>query len=176
MKKTIFGMLAAAGLVSSASAAVLNIDLAGWQTDGGYLNPGNTSLIVSLPIGTTIDSISFDIDFDSLGSSWQSEFVISVNDSTTGDFWDFNPAVGINSPGNFVGAGAFPDPGLFGSGPFTLTTGDLFITVYESFNDAGIDAVVNSGTLTINYTVPTPATAGMLAMGGLFAARRRRIG
>ncbi|MBX3384687.1 MAG: VPLPA-CTERM sorting domain-containing protein [Phycisphaeraceae bacterium] len=176
MKKTTLALLAAAGMASAASAAVLNVDLAGWQAEGGYLNPGNTSLIVSLPIGTTIDSISFVIDFDALGESWRSELVLSVNDSTTGDFWDFNPGVGINSPGNFVGAGNFPDPALFGSGPFTLTTGDLFITVYESFNDAGIDSVINSGTLTINYTVPTPATAGMLALGGLFAARRRRIG
>ncbi len=155
------------------------MNLATFNAVGGYGAVGNSNITISLPVGSTIDSISYTgLEFTALGLSWRSELALSVNDSFAGvgGFWDFNPGTGLNSPGSFGPAsGTFPSPGLFGSGPFTLTTGNLYIETYDTFNDTGIDATISAGTLIITYTeIPTPAAASLLGLAGLVAARRRR--
>lgn len=174
MKKlAVLAILAAAG---AAQADTLDIDMSGWQTWGGYLDAGNSSAVINLPIGTTIDHVEFiDLNFETIGVSWLTEFTLSLNDSELAvDFWDYFPSLDENS-GVFSGSGSFTD-NLDQSigGPFTMTTDQLFVTVYESWNDAGQDAQVNSGTLRIHYTVPAPGAAALLGLGGLVAARRRR--
>jgi hypothetical protein len=179
MIKSAIAVLALGLAAAAANAATVSVNLAGFSALGGYGATGNSSVTLSLPAGSTIDAISFEgLEFTALGDSWQRELVLSLNDSPAGvgGFWDFNPGVGILSPGTFGPAsGSFPTAGLFGSGPFTLTTGSLYIEVYDTFNDPGIDATISTGTLIITYTeIPTPAAASLLGLGGLVAARRRR--
>lgn len=178
MKKLLALALVAAA-AGTASADILDINLAGWNTFSGFNSPANTSTNVSLPAGTQITQIEWiGLAYESINGSYLSELVLSVNDSLTGPFWDSRVSA-VNAPGVFgPGSGAFANPGLFGSGPFTMTTNNLFITVYESFDDGGItvqDAAISAGTLRITYTpIPTPGAAALLGMGGLLAARRRR--
>lgn len=169
------GVLAAAAAV--AQAAVVDIPIAGWQTFGAYLAPGNTFTNIALPVGSTIDAAEFiDVTFTALGFSYGSEFTLSLNDSTTGGFWD-SGVVDPNAPGVYGPvSGAFDNPGVFGSGPFTLTTGDLFVTVYETFNDGGNavqDAQVSSGLIRVHYTVPEPTSIALIGLGALALIRRR---
>jgi hypothetical protein len=178
MKKFAIAALALAALAGTAHADFVTIDLAGWQTAGGYLNAGNTSATISIPVGSQITGVSYeDLEFTTQNGSFLNEFVISVNDGTAGAFWDSLVST-TNAGGTFGPASAaFVDGGpLAAGGPFTTTT-DLFVTVYETFNDAGnaVDAVVASGVLTITYTaIPTPGAMALLGLGGLAAARRRR--
>lgn len=176
MKKVLALALVAAA-AGTASANTVDVNLAGWNTFGGFLAPGNTNTSISLPIGTQITQIEWiDLTFTSINGSWRSELTLSVNDSLTGPFWDSKVSTD-DTPGVYgPGSGLFANPGLFGSGPFTMTTGTLYIEAYESFNDGGNavqDAAIASGTLRITY-IPTPGAAALLGMGGLLAARRRR--
>jgi len=174
MKNFIVASVALAALAGSVHADQVVVDITGWQATAGYLNPGNTSTTVSIPVGSQITGITYtDLAFTAQGGSWLSEFILSVNDGQLGDFWDFRLS-STNAPGVFGPAsGAFvPGPQSSG-GPFT-TTQDLFVTVYDTFNDAGIDAIVSGGTLTITYVIPTPGAMALLGLGGLVATRRRR--
>ena len=170
------GILAVAA--SIASADVLDIPISGWQTWGGYLAPGNTFANYALPVGSTIDAAEFiDVTFEALGFSYGSEFTLSLNDSAAAPgFWD-SGVVDPNAPGVYGPvSGAFDNPGVFGSGPFTLTTGDLFVTVYETFNDGGDatqDAQVSSGLIRVTYTVPEPTSLALLGISALALLRRR---
>jgi hypothetical protein len=176
MKKTL-AVLAASGMALAASADTLVLDITGWATFAGYGHPNNSSSNIALPVGTTIDSASYVVDFTAEGFSWRSEFVLSLNDGPVGAFFDHAPGFGIDTSGNFVGSGNFGSPpGGWAGGPFVLTTGDLFITVYETFDDGGTstrDAIVNSGRIVVNYTIPAPGSLALLGLAGL-AARRRR--
>ena len=181
MKKTILSAIALASIAGAANAATFDINLAGYQSFAGFSSPLNTrnTFVIGSGGAVTIDAVEFiDLDFTAEGASWQSELTISLNQTGEAAFWDFTPGVGIDEPGNFVGSGSFPNPGLFGSGPFPLL-GDntLLLYVYEQFNDAGNgrDAIINSGTLRITYTeVPAPAAAGVFGLAGLAGLRRRR--
>ncbi len=174
MKKFLVASVALAALAGSASADSVSVDLTGWVSTGGYLNAGNTSTTVSVPVGSQITGITFtDLAFETQNGSFLSEFVLSVNDGTAGDFWDFQVSTTAASGTFGPASGAFDTGPSSAGGPFTNTE-DLFVTVYELFNDAGTDAVVSGGTLTITYTaIPTPGAMALIGLGGLVAARRR---
>ncbi len=176
MKKVLALALVAAA-AGTASANTVDVNLAGWNTFGQFLAPGNTNTSISLPIGTQITAIEWiDLTFTAINGSWQSELILSVNDSLTGPFWDARVAPGVNVGGVYGPfSGTFAANSLEG-GPFTMTTGTLYIEAYESFNDGGDtvqDASIASGTLRITY-IPTPGAAALLGLGGLVAMRRRR--
>jgi hypothetical protein len=82
------------------------------------------------------------------------------------------------SPGVFGPvSGPFANPGLFSSGPFTLTTGILYVETYDTFNDDGIDQIIRGGSLLVHYTViPEPATGVLALVAGLvmLGVRRRK--
>lgn len=173
MKNFIVASVALAALAGSVHADQVMVDITSWQATAGYLNPGNTSTTVSIPVGSQITGITYtDLAFTAQGLSWLSEFILSVNDGQFGDFWDFRVS-STNAPGVFGPASGAFVPGPPAGGPFT-TTQDLFVTVYETFDDTGIDAVVSGGTLTITYVIPTPGAMALLGLGGLVATRRRR--
>lgn len=186
MKKIILSAIALTSLAGAANAATFDINLAGYQSFAGFTSPLNTrnTFVIGSGGAITIDSVEFiNLDFTAEGTSWQSEFVISLNQSSdsgaAGTFWDYNPGIGFDDPGTFTGSGSFANPSpQFSSGPFPLLADNtLLLYVYETFNDAGNarDAIVNSGTLRITYTeVPAPAAAGVLGLAGLAGLRRRR--
>ena len=172
---------AAAALVSaSAMADTQFVSLAGFESYGFYGTAGNSSITLSLGVGTQITGIDFvDFAFTGEGSSWLSDLVVSVNDSSASlAFWDSTVPGAANAPGTFGPVSApFSNPGVFGSGPFTMTTSDLYITVYDSFDDNGPglrDSVVNSGGILITYNVPAPGALAAFALAGLASRRRRR--
>lgn len=174
-------LLVSAGL-ASAQVRTVDVNLAGWQSVAGFGDPGNTSVTLTLdrtglaPEPLEIIAVDYiDLAFATSSESWLREFVLSVNDNVDGSrFWDHRPST-VAAPGSFSGSGTFANPGLFGSGPFIVSPGDvLFVTVYETFNDPGVDATVSTGTLRITYqAIPEPATLGLLA-GALPLALRRR--
>lgn len=166
----LFGIVAAV----AANAAVLDINIAGWQADGGYGAPGNTFVNIPLPVGATIDAAEYiNLEYSANGASWRSDLALSLNDSAAApDFWDTGIAGAPNSPGVFGPvSGPFANPGLFGSGPFTLTTGDLYVTVYDTFGDTGIDETITSGIIRVTWT-PEPASLSLLGLAGLLIRRR----
>lgn len=182
MKKTFaLAAVAALGMTGAAIASdTMYIDLTGWETYQGFGGPLNSELIVSLGAGTEIKNIEFvDIQIEVFNGSWASEFVVSVNDGLTFDnFWDSTiPGAPNSAVGYGPFSGGFNNPGLFGSGPFTMVNDDLWITVYETFNDAGdaIDARVLGGGILITYNpIPAPGALALLGLAGLAGVRRRR--
>jgi hypothetical protein len=160
---------------SAASAAVIDIGIGGWQADGGYGNAGNSFVIIPLPIGAQIVSAEYiDLSYTANGTSWRNELALSLNDSFAAPFyWDTDIAGAPGSPGAYGPvSGPFANPGLFGSGPFTMTTTDLYVTVYDTYNDAGIDQSISSGTIRVTWT-PEPASLSLLGLGALAFIRRR---
>lgn len=176
MRKVFVCVGAICALGAAAQADVLELDMTGWQAEGGWLNPGNTHMTINLPVGATIDNAEYvDLVYVAQGTSWQSELVISLNDSEAFiSYWDTPIAGAPDSPGTYGPvSGSFNNPDAVG-GPFTLTTGQLYIELYDVFNDTGVDEVVLGGTLRITYTVPAPGAMALLGGAGLLAARRRR--
>lgn len=175
MKKAL-AILAVSGLAAVASADVLVIDITGWDANTGY-GGGNSSFAINLGVGTTIDNASFDVSWTAPSPSWSSELILSLNDSIAfvGGFWDCAPGIG-GGPGSETASGPWASAaGGFIGGPFTLTTGQLYVEIYDSFDDgfAG-QQHIDSGTLTIEYTpVPAPGALALLGVAGL-ASRRRR--
>lgn len=173
MRKLLLSLVCASA-VATANAAIINIDLAGWEAWGGYGNVDNTTLSIPLPAGAEIVAAEYiDLVYTAEGASWRSELVLSLNDGPSGDFWDSGIAGAPGSPGAFGPvSGPFANPGLFSSGPFTVSTGELFVTVYDTFNDADRDQLITSGTLRVEW-VPEPASFALLGLGALALFRRR---
>ncbi len=174
MRKLALGLMLALA-ASAANAAVINIDISGWQADGGYGNAGNSFVIVPLPIGAQIVAAEYvDLSYAANSPSWRSELALSLNDSFAAPgFWDTDIAGAPDSSGAFGPvSGPFADPGLFGSGPFTMTTNELYVTAYDTFSDSVIDQVISAGTIRVTWT-PEPASLSLLGLGALAFIRRR---
>lgn len=162
---------------SVANAGNATIELAGiesWGVDG---DPMNEVAVFDVPFNGfgVILGISYDITVETSGSAWLS---------------DVNLRFG-NSTGTFHGS--WPDTIEFGGPPVAGTqryTGSFFtdihlnpdsefhISLFQSFdaNSNALDAVLLPGsTMSFSYFIPSPSSAGVLAMGGVCFARRRRV-
>ena len=137
--------------------------------------------------GSTVTGWDYNnFSFTTSGGSWMSEFVISVNNSNSSEWFDAAPS-GDDASGTFGPASGTWDTaaGGFGTGPaagpFVSSDGVLWVTVYELFVDAGLNATVNAGSsIRIYYdsaaVIPEPGTYGLMGLGllGVLAAARRR--
>ena len=136
----------------------VSVNIAGWQAAGFYGLSANSSTTVHIPAGAIVTSVEWiDVSFTCLSGSWQSDIVLSVNDGRGSLlFWD-QQVTTVNADGTYTGSGVFDNPGLLGSGPYLDSDGVVFVTVYDTFEDNGIDEadeVFTSGTLVISYDVP----------------------
>jgi hypothetical protein len=168
---------AALSLAGAASAQnILDIDLTGFIAAVDYDLPGNTELFIPMPIGAEIISAEFiDLMYVSHGDTWNQDFVLSINDGTEIiSYWDAIP-YGAGSDGGVYGpeSAHFDDWDTIG-GPFTITTGVLYVNTYNlyGFDPADYHEVLG-GTLRITW-VPAPTAVATFGLAGLVAARRRR--
>lgn len=175
---------------ASAQSGSVDIDLSGFESFGDFLNPLNTSTLVDIEDEAVqiVGAEFIDLMFTTENGSFPSELVLSVNQTANtgaaGTFWD-STVTDITGGDQTVGpiSGPFENPGEFGSGPFpTLADGDVFVYVYETFDDpfggtaaAERDALISQGTLRLTYgPIPEPASLGLLGAAGLGLMRRRR--
>ena len=186
-------LVAAFAFTGTANAGSTNdfvVDITGIAVDGA----APTIAVVNNPNGMPVLSISFDFTYDTnagdSGLSWGSELLVTItapdgsqffagSDGEDGDDsciafmvscdlnWDFDQGPGVFS---VTGDMAFIDVNA------SVGSGDWTVEFSDSFDDAGIDAVFTSGTITISQ-VPVPAAVWLLgsALMGLGAIRRRRL-
>jgi hypothetical protein len=156
--------------VGTRAEFTLDINLAGFTANGTFSDPTNTRQTFNLLPNAFINKVEWiNLTFHTEGASYLNEFLLSTNNSNETAFFDHAPST--------TGAGGVygPASGTFGvppiqsvGGPFQLlANGQLLVYVYEDFNDPGVDAVVDSGTLRVTYSdtapvVPPPATIGTL--------------
>lgn len=173
-----FALIAVAGIASGASAQ--SIDIVVDEATGTI-----TGTASGLPAGALAAAWDFAGNF----SSADGTIDLTLNAGFTNPILAPVPVSnnGTNSV-DFLGVNStqlLPSPAFDGSNPIELgtftTTGSfagLNLTVSAiSYAEpgAGFPNVVNYADVNISYVpVPAPATAGLLGLGGLVAARRRR--
>lgn len=176
-----------AALALPAYADTFDVDLSGWLAAGDFGAEGNTEQLVNLDANALITGFSWvGLSFTTHGESWQSDFVLSVNNPGATAWLDWAPSTaetgGTYGPGSGFWNGADGAPGPYGAGEaFQVEDGRLLLTTYLAFDTPPVGAEVLSGNLRIYYqnlgpAVPEPAMQALMALGlaGLALAARRR--
>ena len=169
----------AAGLAMGDS---ITLDLAGVNSNDNFGSPNNESSLVNLG-DVTITGIGWDNvvgNGDDTGVSWGNEMTMAVVDSgdLNGVFISFFPNDGGDTAGGVWGpasSGGIIDLASQGLA-FNTGSGGLLIEFFESYNDVdgATDSHYESGTVTIEYSVPAPGALALLGLAGIAGRRRRR--
>lgn len=171
---------------ASAQAAFVDVNLAGWKSFADFGDPANTSVFLNIGAGSFVTGYNYTgLAFSTSNGSYLSEFVLSVDDQVGVNYMDWVPSEVDASGSSGSLSGSFGGPTGYGAGaPFAVANGVLWVTVYELYDDPGLDATVSAGSLRIFYNpaivgaVPEPATWALMGLGllGVGAVARRRIG
>ncbi len=166
MKTTIIAIVAAAGV---ATAADHTFDISGLSVDEGF-GAEFFTMVHDFGFAGTVTNVAWDVNYEALGGSWASEAQIAIDtDDDASLDADVNPAdYGAgDAPGVFAYSGSI-------SAASASSNGLVYLTLYDSFDDAGVDHVYGAGSfVTVTY-IPAPGAAALLGLGGLVATRRRR--
>lgn len=173
-------------------STTLVLDISGEQSWDALSDTSNTVLVVPLGTGASMTGIGWDVNLTTQGGSWLSEarFYFDAQDQ---DFSGLFLAPGIGN--NFSGSSSFSSGGIIDLTDNgipdipILADGNLYIQLYESFDDANdvVDGDWTAGSsLTIVYegggpVIPTVSewgliilTALLLAGGAFLIVRRTR--
>ena len=169
----------AAGLAMGDS---VTLDLAGVNSNDSFGSPFNEFSLLNLG-DVTITGIRWDNvvgNGDDSAVSWGNEMTMAVVDAgdLSGVFISFFPEEGSASAGGVWGpasSGGVIDLAAQGLA-FNTTSGSLLVEFFESYDDGAdaTDAHYESGTVTIEYSVPAPGALALLGLAGLAGRRRRR--
>ena len=126
-----------------------------------------------------ITDIAWDLDHDAFSPSWGSELQIVLTHVGTGNSISMGGGditVDIefgwgNTSGNFHTDGTVSAADI-GLDEFD-SSGRWLVSVFESFDDGGIDGHI-IGTITLLKAIPGPGALALLGLAGLCGTRRRR--
>lgn len=160
-------------------AQIIPFDVTGIQSGDLPGAPINQVFFVNIGAGNAVNGLGWDVVLTAFGLSWRSEIRVLVTDST--GLGGFNLAPGTDaSPG---GPTAYSSGGQIlklanYSIPDVVALGDGLIRLefFESYDDVAgaFDGIWNSGSLFLQTTVPTPASAGLLGLAGVGLLGRKR--
>lgn len=83
-----------------ASAAVVDVDLTGFNSIGGFSNPANSRVIIPIGAGSVITGVTYEnlAGTPNAGiNSWAADLIVSVDNTGDADWIDFLPAPFTNS-------------------------------------------------------------------------------
>lgn len=75
---------------------LIDVSVAGFVSCGGFGDPGNSQVFLNIGAGSTVTGWDCqNLSFSTNGSSWLSEFVISVNNTNGSQYFDAAPATSM---------------------------------------------------------------------------------
>ncbi|HRJ49084.1 MAG: PEP-CTERM sorting domain-containing protein [Phycisphaeraceae bacterium] len=156
---------------------LLVIDVSGILSMDGFGDPDNVVQNYNIGANSHVTGIGWNVTLFADSPSWLSEMSVAFQNSAQNAGVFLTPGVGDNISGTkSYSSGGIVD--LVGLGlDFNVdANGLLRVEFFEGFVDYNNDwdGIWQSGALTIEYVVPAPGTAALLATAGLVALRRRR--
>lgn len=163
------------------STTLYNFDVSGISSNDGFGSPINERRQINVGANALITGIGWNVTLFADAPSWLSEMAVGFGATGGAQGISLRPGIGVNAPGtqSFSSGGILDLVGL-GLDFSVGADGLLNLEFYETFDDFAndFDGIWQSGLLTIEATtttaVPEPATLGLLAVGLLAVAARRR--
>lgn len=181
LKRVVVGMAIAGGALMAAPAhavavKTMTVDLSSIFSSAELGSAENDVLFLSTQPGWRVVGIDWNVNLFAADPSWLSEMGLDVGDAS-GDGFSLFPGLGTNATGvgDFSGSADLVSLGV----DFSVTSRNLALEFFESFDDrlGDWDGIWRSGSVTLTFHVPEPATlmlAGLAIAGAIGASRRRR--